>query len=97
LKFYNNTCSDANCCKKISRGGQYTIVWDKTIGAEFLSKYHTTGNVLLQNVIVHNVNDKKEFLVVDYPLINILISSELQMPNATIVKNKNSGKFNIII
>ena len=65
--------------------------------AKSLSKYPTEENALKQNVTVHNVNEKKEYLVVDYTLIYNSKGSELQMHDATIVKDNNSGKINITI
>jgi len=65
--------------------------------AKSLSKYPTAENALKQNVTVCNVNEKKEYLVVNYTLIYNSKGSELQMHDATVVKNTNSGKINITI
>jgi hypothetical protein len=95
---YDNTSAQVKIVvEKINTSGQHTIVWEKTMDAESLSKYPTAENALKQNVIVHNINEKKEYLVVDYTLIYNSKGSELQMHDAEIVKDNNSGKINISI
>ena len=95
---YRNSSAQVHIViEKIDTYGQQTTVWEKTMDAKSLSKYPTAENALKQNVTVCNVNEKKEYLVVNYTLIYNSKGSELQMHDATVVKNTNSGKINITI
>ena len=95
---YNSTSAEVRIVvEKVNRGGQHTIVWEKTMNAESLSQYPTVENALKQNIVVHHINNKKEYLVVDYTLIYNSKGSELQMHDTTIVKNNNPHDINIII
>jgi hypothetical protein len=97
-KAYKNSSAQVHIViEKINTYGQQTIVWEKTMDAKSLSKYPTAENALKQNVTVHNVNKKKEYLVVNYTLVYNSNGSELKMQDTTIIKNNNSGKINITI
>jgi hypothetical protein len=95
---YDNTSAQVHIVvEKINTSGQHTIVWKKTMDAETLSKYPAEENALKQNVTIHNVNEKKEYLLVDYTLVYNSKGSELQMHDAEIVNDNNPGKINISI
>jgi len=95
---YKNSSAQVHIViEKINTYGQQTIVWEKTMDAKSLSKYPPVQNAFKQNVTVHNVNDQKEYLVVGYTISYNSKGSELQMHNATVVKNNNSGNITITI
>jgi len=95
---YNNASAKIHIVvEKVNTRGQHTIVWNKLMDAKELSKYPSIENALKQNITVHNVNQKKEHLVVDYTLIYNAKGGELQMHDATIIKDDNSSKIDISI
>ena len=95
---YKNSSAQVHIViEKINTYGQQTLVWEKTMDAKPLSKYPPVQNAFKQNVTVHNVNDQKEYLVVGYTISYNSKGSELQMHNATVVKNNNSGNITITI
>src|SRR4051812_42617752 len=95
---YSNTSAQVHIIiEKVNKRGEHTIVWDKTMDAKKLSQYPSIENALHQNITIHNVNQKKEYLVVDYTLIYNSKGTELQMHEATLVKNNNSGRIDISI
>jgi hypothetical protein len=97
-RVYENTFAQVHIVvEKINTRGEHTIVWEKSMNAKSLSKYPTIENALQQNVVVPNVNEKKEYLVVDCTLIYSSKGSELQMHDETIINNNKSGKINITI
>ena len=94
---YNNTTAEVHIAvEKVNSKGQRTIVWDKTIDARTLNEYPSIENALKQTITVHNVNQKKEYLVVDYTLTYNSKGTELQMHDAEVV-NDNSDKVDISI
>ena len=93
---YDNTSAQLHIIvEKVNTRGQHTIVWDKVMDAKELSAYPSIENAVKQNITVHNVNDKKEYLIVDYTLTYNSQGNELQMHDATIIKDSNSGKVDI--
>jgi len=95
---YENTFAQVHIVvEKINTRGEHTIVWEKNMNAKSLRKYPTIENALQQNVVVPNVNEKKEYLLVDYTLIYSSKGSQLQMHDETIINNNKSGKINITI
>jgi hypothetical protein len=95
---YNSTSAQVHMIvEKINTNGQHTIVWDKTLDSKYLSQYPSAENALKENVTIHNVNQKKEHLVVYYTLTYDSKGSELQMQDGTIVNDNNSGKVDISI
>jgi len=97
-RVYENTFAQVHIVvEKINTRGEHTIVWEKNMNAKSLRKYPTIENALQQNVVVPNVNEKKEYLLVDYTLIYSSKGSQLQMHDETIINNNKSGKINITI
>jgi hypothetical protein len=94
---YNNTSAEVHIAvEKVNSKGQHTIVWNKTIDARTLNEYPSIENALKQTITVHNVNQKKEYLVVDYTLTYNSKGTELQMHDAEVVKD-NTDKVDISI
>ncbi len=81
--------------EKASTKGQHTIVWDEKLDAKCLIQYPSAENALKQKITIHNVNWKKEYLIMHYTLTYNSKGSELQMHEGTIVKDKNPGKVDI--
>lgn len=97
-KVYDNTSAQVHIIvEKVNSKGKRTIVWDKIMDAKSLSEYPSVENAVKQNITVHNVNQKKEYLVVDYTLIYNSKGTELQMHDAEVVKDTNSNKIDISI
>ena len=97
-KVYDNTSAQVHIIvEKVNSKGKRTIVWDKTMDAKSLSEYPSAENAVKQNITVHNVNQKKEYLVVDYTLTYNSKGTELQMHDAEVVKDTNSNKVDISI
>ena len=97
-KVYDNTSAHVHIIvEKVNSKGKRTIVWDKTIDAKALSEYPSVENAVKQNITVHNVNQKKEYLVVDYTLTYNSKGTELRMHDAEVVKDANSNKVDISI
>jgi len=95
---YNNTSAEVHIIvEKVNTGGQHTIVWDKKLDSKCLSQYPSVENALKQNITIHNVNQKKEYLIVYYTLTYNSKGSELQMQEGTIVKDNNTEKVDIKI
>jgi hypothetical protein len=95
---YNNTSAQLHIIvEKVNTRGQHTIVWDKIMDAKELSEYPSFENAVKQNITVHNVNEKKEYLVVDYTLTYNSKGNELHMHDATVVKDGNASKVDISI
>jgi hypothetical protein len=95
---YSNTSAQVHIIiEKVNNRGGHTIVWDKTMDAKNLSQYPSIENALHQNITIPNLNQKKEHLVVDYTLIYNSKGTELQMHEATPVKDNNSGRIDISI
>jgi hypothetical protein len=95
---YNNTSAQVHIIvEKINTGGQHTIVWDKKLDPKCLSQYPSVESPLKQTITIHNVNQKKEYVVVHYTLIYNSEGSELQMQDGIIVKDNNYGKIDISI
>ena len=95
---YNNTSAQVHIVvEKVSTGGRHTIVWNKMLDSKYLSQYPSAENALKQNIIVRNVNQKKEYLIVHYTLIYNSKGNELQMHEGTVVKDNNSSKVDISI
>jgi hypothetical protein len=95
---YSNTSAQVHIVvEKVNNKGQHTIVWNRTLNAKSLSQYPSIENALQQKITVHNVNEKKEKLVVYYTLIYNSKGSELQMQEGTVVRDSNSSKVNISI
>lgn len=95
---YNSTSAQVHITvEKINNKGQHTVVWDRTLDAKYLSQYPSVENALQQKITVHNVNEKKEKLVVYYTLIYNSKGSELQMQDGTVIRDSNNSKVNISI
>jgi|SRR3954454_20167088 hypothetical protein len=95
---YKNTSAQIHIViEKVNNKGQHTIVWDSMMDAKSLSKYPSIENALKQNITIHNVNQKKEYLLVDYTLIYNSKGTELQLHDAEVVKDSNSGRVDISI
>jgi len=95
---YNNTFAQVHITvEKVNNRGQHTVVWDKMLDAKCLSQYPSVENALQQKITVHNVNEKKEKLVVYYTLTYNSKGSELQMQEGMVVKDNNSSKVDISI
>jgi hypothetical protein len=95
---YSNTSAQLHITvEKVNTRGQHTIVWDKIMNAKELSEYPSIENAVKQNIIIHNVNRKKEYLVVDYTLTYNSKGNQLQMHDATVVKDDKAGKVDISI
>jgi hypothetical protein len=94
---YNNTSAQVHIIiEKVNQKGVHTIVWDKTMDAKSLSDYPSVKNALQHNITVTNINQKKEYLVVDYTLIYNSNGSQLYMHDAEIV-NHDHEKVDISI
>src|SRR4051794_17693210 len=95
---YNNTSAEVHIIvERVNENGKHTIVWDKKLDSKSLRQYPSIENALKQNITVHNVNQKKEYLAVYYTLTYNSKGSELQMWESTIVKDNNSEKVEIKI
>jgi hypothetical protein len=95
---YINTSAEVHIIvEKVSTSGKHTIVWDKKLDSKSLSQYPSVKNAMKQNVVIPNVNQKKEYLAVHYTLTYNSKGSELQMWESTIVKENNSEKVDIKI
>jgi hypothetical protein len=95
---YDNTSAEVHIIvEKVNTSGKHTIVWDKKLDSKSVSEYPSVENALKQNITVHNVNQKKEHLVVYYTLTYNSKGSELQMWESTIVRDNNSEKVDIKI
>ena len=95
---YNNTSAQVHMIvEKVNTKGERTIVWDKTLDSRCLSQYPSAENALKENITIHNVNQKKERLVVYYTLTYNSKGSELQMQDGAIVSDYTSGKVDITI
>lgn len=95
---YNSTSAQVHIVvEKVNNKGQHSVVWDRTFDAKCLSQYPSVENALQQKITVHNVNEKKEKLVVYYTLTYNSKGSELQMQEGTVVRDSNSSKVNISI
>jgi len=95
---YNNTSAQVHIVvEKVNSKGQHTIVWDKVIDSISLSKYPSIEGAIKQNVTVHGLNEKKEYLIVDYTLTYSSKGNQLQMHDATVVNGDDSGKVDISI
>lgn len=81
----------------VNTRGQHTIVWDKVMDSLSLSKYPTIEGAIKQSVTVHGINEKKEYLIVDYILTYNSKGNQLQMHDATVVKDDKSGDVDISI
>jgi hypothetical protein len=93
---YDNTSAQLHIkVEKVNTRGQHTIVWDKVMDAKELSAYPSIENAVKQNIAVHNLNEKKEYLIVDYTLTYNSQGNELQMHDAIVVKDSNSSKVDI--
>jgi hypothetical protein len=95
---YDNTSAEVHIIvEKVNTSGKHTIVWDKKLDSKSVSEYPSVENALKQNITVHNVNQKKEYLAVYYTLTYNSKGSELQMWESTIVRDNNSEKVDIKI
>jgi len=95
---YINTSAEVHIIvEKVSTSGKHTIVWDKKLDSKSLSQYPSVKNAMKQNVVIPNVNQKKEYLAVHYTLTYNSKGSELQMWESTILKENNSEKVEIKI
>lgn len=95
---YDNTSAQVHIIvEKVNTKGQHTIVWDKKLDSKYLSQYPSVENALKQNITIHNVNQKKEYLIVHYTLTYNSKGSELQMHEGTMVKDNNLAKVDISI
>ena len=95
---YSNTFAQIHIVvEKVNTKGQREIVWDKILESKYISQYPSANNALKQNIVIPNVNQKKEYLLVYYTLTYNSKGSKLQMQDGTIVKDSNSGKVNISI
>jgi hypothetical protein len=95
---YDNTSAEVHIIvEKVNTSGKHTIVWDKKLDSKSVSEYPSVENALKQNITVHNVNQKKEYLEVYYTLTHNSKGSELQMWESTIVRDNNSEKLDIKI
>ena len=66
---YNSTSARVYIIvEKVNTKGQHTIVWDKKLDPKYLSQYPSAANALKQKITIHNLNWKKEYIVVHYIL-----------------------------
>jgi hypothetical protein len=95
---YNSTSAQLHIIvEKVNTKGQHTIIWDKIMNAKELSEYPSIENAVKQNITVHNINQKMEYIVVDYTITYNSEGSELQMHDATVVSDNNSSRVAISI
>ena len=95
---YNSASAQVHIIvEKVNIYGQHTIVWDKTYDAEYLSHYPSVENAYKQTITVPNVNQKKEYLLVNYLLNYNSNGYQMQMHEATVVKDKSTAKVDISI
>jgi hypothetical protein len=95
---YDNASAQVHIVvKKVNNRGHYTIVWNKVLDSISLSKYPSIQSAIKQSVTVHGINEKKEYLVVDYTLTYSSKGNQLQMHNATVVIDNQSGQVEISI
>jgi len=95
---YNSTSAQVHMIvEKINTNGQHTIIWDKALDSRYLNQYPSAENALKEDITVHNINQKKEHLVLHYTLTYNSNGSELQMHEGTVVDDHQSGKVNISI
>src|SRR4051812_38901870 len=60
---YDNTSAQLHIIiEKVNKRGQHTIVWDKVMDSKELSAYPSIENAVKQNITIHGVNEKKEYL-----------------------------------
>jgi hypothetical protein len=97
-KVYDNTSAQVHIIvEKVNAKGQHTVVWNKTLDSKCLSQYPSIKNALRQKITIPNVNEKKEWLVVDYTLTYNSKGSELQMHEGIILSKDNTSKVEISI
>jgi hypothetical protein len=95
---YDSTSAQVHIVvEKVTTKGQRSIVWDRTLDAKSLSLYPSIQNALKQNITVYNINEKKEYLVVDYTLTYNSNGAELQMHDAEVVKDSDTNRVDISI
>jgi hypothetical protein len=95
---YNNTSARVYITiEKVNAKGLHTTVWDEKFGSQYLRWYPFAENALQQNITIHNLDGKKEYLVVRYILTYNSQGSELHMQGCTIVKDRTPGKVTISI
>jgi hypothetical protein len=95
---YHNTSAQVHIVvEKVNTNGQHTIVWDERLDPKCLSQFPSIENALKQNITIHKVNQKKEYVIVHYTLTYNSKGSELQMQDGIIVKDNNYGKIDISI
>jgi hypothetical protein len=95
---YHHTSAQVHIIvEKVNTKGERTIVWDKVMDSISLSQYPSMESAIKQTVTVHNINEKKEYLVVDFTLTYNSEGNRLQMHDATVVKDDNSGNVDISI
>jgi len=83
--------------EKVNAKGQHTIVWDKKYDSLSVSLYPSQENAFMQKVTVNNITRKKEFLVVHYILHYNSKGSEMNLHEATVVKDDNTANVAISI
>jgi hypothetical protein len=83
--------------EKVNSKGEHSVLWEKVLDAKSISYYPSFENALKQNITIHNLNGKKEYLVVNYTLTYNSKGSELRMHEGVIVKDKNSTQVDISI
>ncbi len=80
------------------RGNKRSIVWERSYDARLLRDYPTLATALSQNVVVHNVDDRKDHLEVLYTLTYNSKGSVMQLQDGTVIsRGTKEGKLFINI
>ena len=87
----NSTASVYIIVEKVNNKGQRTVVWNKTLRAELLSQYPSLNKAIAQNIIVPNVNNKREHVEVSYILTYDSKGTQLQMQDEEVLTGTNGN------